>query len=360
HSWTAKKPLWVHLEADSADPNPGALAAWAHLLTVRAPIWQYHDPEEFSRRNTICSIEYGDAEQWRLALPQFSMTLQKFGILGLMELSRWEGDQEEDFDTRNGNADTRSSEDEFQRWPFDEACTIVGAWSRMMESRSGNALVPLFEEFRNCLSSPTHYEDLLANDTTMKDGDYKHQATTPRRAPLLEHLNMDIQYNLFAYLDHWDLSQARGACKSWKNMIDDDKIVLWHNTYKHRFGPYQLEEPLKDDGNAHWFSIFRSKYLMELPLRFKRNATTAYKHHTCNYIGCSYLVKSEKQEAQHKRSHTRRIAKRKVMEERERERQRKRKLREEEKEQKEQERLFVQYLKEEENRERMLGREQGV
>ena len=116
-----------------------------------------------------------------------------------------------------------------------------------------------------------------------------------------------------------------------------------------------MEEPLKDNGNVHWFSLFRNKHLMEMPLRFKRNTKTAYKHHTCNYIGCDFVVKSEKKKAQHEQSHNRRIVKRKEMEERERERQRKRKLREEEKEQREQERLLIQYFKEEAEREGSFG-----
>ncbi|CAJ1949572.1 unnamed protein product [Cylindrotheca closterium] len=355
HCWTAAQPLWDHLEAASTDPNPGPVAAWAHLLTIRGRIWEYHDPKEFVRRNTICSIHYGDAEQWRLALPQFSITLQKYGILGLMELSRWEDDHKEDFEARDGVANARSSEDGFQEWPFEEAYTIVGAWSRLIERRSGKAMTSLSEEFQKCLSSPTHYEDFLASDAATKGEDDKNQAAASTNPPLFDHLNTDIQYSFLGYLDHLDLTRVRGVCQVWRRMVDDDKASLWHNAYKHRFGPYQLEAPLKDNDNNHWFSLFRAKYLMELPLRFKRNTKTAYRHHTCNYIGCDFVIKSEKQEAQHEQRHIRHIAKRTEMAERERERQRKRKRREEEKEQKEQERLFVQYLKEEAKRERNGG-----
>jgi len=269
-----------------------------------------------------------------------------------MELSRWEGDTKDDPGGQDKDAAVVTTKGAgFREWPMEKPFSIVGVLSRLMGGRTASTISLLPEDFQNCLSSPTHYKDLIASTANLKEGDAddkKRGRSIKNIPPLLEHLNADIQYKIFSFLDHLDLLRLRGVCQFWNSMVDDDKSVLWHNAYQHRFGPYQLEEPLQDNGNSHWASLFGTKWLMEIPLRFKRNIKTAYKHHTCSYIGCSFVVKLEKQRAQHEQRHIRRIAKRQGILEGERERQRKRKQRQEEKE-------FIQYLKEQAKKEREGG-----
>jgi hypothetical protein len=354
--WIAVSPLWHHLlSSTTEDGCPGLFAALAHLLSSRGPLLKYEHEAEFSQLLTTTCVNYGHGIYWKMALPQFAITLQEYDILGLVELSAWE--EAEDSASHSLDKD-RTQQDASSKalhsWPFEEAYTLSGAYLRLANATTTATTTTTTttttsalpnkkddsfpEEFRDCMSSPTHYQDLVAAASAREASTITKKESPPKSVPpLLDYLNADIQQNVMGHLNHVELLRARGVCQDWKSLIDDGKLSLWHHAYSHYFGPYKTEAPV---GDRDWMSLFHVKYLNEVNLNFQRNAKTAYKHRTCSYLGCMHVVKSDKQRAQHEERHVR-----------EQTRQNKRQLREEERQQREEEKLFVEYLKQEAKRE---------
>jgi hypothetical protein len=343
--WMGVSPLWHHLISSTADECPGLFAALAHLLASRGPLLKYEHEAEFSQWLTTTCLNYGHGIYWQMALPQFAITLQEYDILGLVELSAWE--EAEDNASHSPDKDRTqhdASSKALHSWPFEEAYTLSGAYLRLANTTTTTSALPnkkddsLPKEFRDCMSSPTHYQDLVAAASAREASTITKKESPPKPVPpLLDHLNADIQQNVMGHLNHAELVRARGVCQYWKSLIDDDKPSLWHHAYSHYFGPYKTEAPV---GDRDWMSLFHVKYLGEGNLNFQRNTKTAYKHRTCSYLGCLHVLKSDKQQAQHEERHVR-----------EHTRQKQRQLREEERQQREEEKLFVEYLKQEAKRE---------
>eukprot|EP00980_Cylindrotheca_fusiformis_P010217 scaffold2271_cov130-Cylindrotheca_fusiformis.AAC.12 len=332
HCWMAVHPLWeyVLLLADT-DGCCDLFVTLAHLLATRGPLLKYEDKVEFSSLLKRTRLQYGQVEFWKLALPQFTVTLQEYAILGLVELSLWEES------ASYHGSDLKQPEETdcsiaLSRWPFEESYSLPGAFLRLTSTNKKDDQLP--KEFSDCLSSPTHYENLVAASARHSNNLSENVIPPKPVPPLLDHLNGDIQRSVMGYLNHVELARARLVCQYWKSVIDaPGKASLWHQAYVQGFGPYKEESTIQE--GRDWMALFRVKYLNEQVLKFQRNKTTAYKHRTCCYLGCLRVLKSEKQQVQHEERHVR-----------EQEKERQRRNREEEKKLREEEKLFVKYLKE--------------
>lgn len=341
--WMAVAPLWHHLL--SVDGSPGLFGALAYLLATRGPLLRYENEAEFSRLLTRTGLKFGQRQYWKLALPQFAMTLQEYEILGLVELSALdEADDTFLCSSEKKPKNDSTSSTAFSMWPFEEPYTLSSAYLRLNTTNKKDNLCP--KEFRDCMSYPTHYRDLLTAASARQA--YTTTESAPKSCPpLLHYINGDIQRSVISYLNHVELLRARGVCRYWKSVIDDGgESSMWQQAYSQIFGPYKTESAQVD---RDWMSLYRVKYLSEQNLHFQRNPRTAYKHRTCSYLGCLHVLKSEKQQVRHEERHVR-----------EQERRRQRQIREDERKQREEEKLFVEYLQQEAKLEEQNSKQQLI
>lgn len=291
--WTVIRPIWEHLLLTSS-ASPEIFASLAHLLFSRGYDLS-QSQKEFLHFRVETSLKYGEAKYWKMALPQFGLTLQHYDILGFVEINGWKEEDQDEVDSQDTNTK------ELCKWPFEKEYTMRGAYTRITTRLKDSEMLP--SEFNDCLSS----SQSTKNTTKIKTVSSLVAETRPTKEPspsmpLLDYLNTDIQYHMLSFFNYKELIQARCVCHSWKTMVDQDDSrsnKLWQCAYQGYFGPWKDSPSI----TLPWSCLFRNKYLTERSLQFKRNNTTGYKHTTCRHLGCLYILKSQHQQDKHEQKH---------------------------------------------------------
>ena len=168
------------------------------------------------------------------------------------------------------------------------------------------------KEFNDCISNSHHKATTHQQPEGVSSKKRTRLSPSPT-LPLLDYLNSDIQYNIFSFFNYKQLIQARGVCKSWKDIVDNKNHSykhnnsLWQAAYESYFGPWKESTSIhvssSSSPSSSWSSLFRNKYLTERSLHFQRNTTTGYKYQTCCYLGCLFVLKSQSQQDKHEQKH---------------------------------------------------------
>jgi hypothetical protein len=321
--WNVLQLLLRHVLRDQGEDaecswNQDEFTCMAYILCRRCRLFELQEDEihyEFKQSLSFFALRCGESKYWTNATMDWSErnrilhTLQKVGVLGLMDLTDNEAPgsaREEDtsgrMDTSNSSSNHGHNESSMQCWPFSAPYDIRSAFMRM---RREGMVTP--KDWALLLSSPTHDEEVALSEKYRKQK--KSRQTHVQGPPISDYLgSTDLLCLIFSFCGYKRLVKLRGVCQTWKDTIDTSNS-LWHAAYRSRFGflsqdPRANQQLSKED----WRSLFPPKWLAEQNVRFQRHGTTGWKYKICGYIGCFHVLKSARQETKHYDVHARKEA----------------------------------------------------
>jgi hypothetical protein len=127
----------------------------------------------------------------------------------------------------------------------------------------------------------------------------------------------DIVLNIFSYFGYRRVAKLGEVCKEWHSVGQNP--ILWQQMYVRRW-PNAINDPFafpaKSSENLKcWKVMFMKKWQVERGLRSKYSLD-GWKHKTCDYIGCTSVLRSLQQSIKHYEKHKKDSTKRKQSHER--------------------------------------------
>ena len=273
------------------------LRAIAHMLINRKSVLSRKEFEtRFSRLLTNLSLHFGDVKCWvtdQMPLDEKERVIKLLCVTGIVSFVGVDALNE--LLTKRTNVST-------DQWPFPTKSCFRFSSAQLAPSLSKGLLSDETEAGRKRL----HLESALTEDKSSP------KYPNCRGICIMDILNEDIIMNIFSFFGHKRIVKLAEVCKEWQAI--GQKACLWQQMYIRRW-PTAIDDPfaVSAKNSKHvkkWKDAFVEKCQRERAIRSKFSSN-GWKHRTCEYVGCTSVLRSQQQLEKHYQKHKDNSVKRK-------------------------------------------------